>query len=305
MEASMFKSQFKYYRNKANKPNERELGSCLTPRPTHGVLNDISEQSLKDLGLTDPTQWTVFEHNQHPGLLVVKNVFSNDGQYYWIHRCVVDYPAPPNLNNLSPIGLLSNDENWYDVCLNYSARKSAIFRKLRWVTLGYHHNWDTKVYSDDRRSPFPQDLARLCEIVARVVTGCGFSAEAAIVNYYYHSSTISGHTDHSEPNVDAPLLSFSFGDSAIFLIGGASHDDPASPILIESGDVVIMSGPSRLSVHGVPRILPAKEHPWEQLNNNAKADPHRDIVTEFISQARVNMNVRQVLFPGEKTLNGH
>ncbi|KAF6205166.1 hypothetical protein GE061_019333 [Apolygus lucorum] len=304
MEGSIFKSQFKYYRNKANEPNENELKTCLTPRLTCGALNDISKQSLVDLGLTDPTTWEVFEHNQHPGLLVVKNVFSNDGQYYWIHRCVVDYPAPPNRNNLSPVGLLSNDENWYNSCLNDSARKLAIFRKLRWVTLGYHHNWDTKVYSDDRRSPFPKDLTLLCDIVANVVMGCQFSAEAAIVNYYYHSSTISGHTDHSEPNVDAPLLSFSFGDSAIFLIGGASHDDPASPILIKSGDVVIMSGPSRLSVHGVPKILPATEHPWKKSNNNVKAGPDHDLVDEFISQARVNVNVRQVLFPGDKTLNG-
>lgn len=34
-----------------------------------------------------------------------------------------------------------------------------------------------------------------------------FKAEAAIINYYHSSSTLSGHTDHSEYNLTAPLLS--------------------------------------------------------------------------------------------------
>ena len=38
-----------------------------------------------------------------------------------------------------------------------------------------------------------------------------FRAEAAIVNYYPMDATLSGHTDHSEHNLDAPLLSISLG----------------------------------------------------------------------------------------------
>lgn len=34
-----------------------------------------------------------------------------------------------------------------------------------------------------------------------------FKAEAAIINYYHSSSTLSGHIDHSEYNLKAPLLS--------------------------------------------------------------------------------------------------
>lgn len=34
-----------------------------------------------------------------------------------------------------------------------------------------------------------------------------FMAESAIINFYHPSSTLSGHTDHSEYNLNAPLLS--------------------------------------------------------------------------------------------------
>jgi alkylated DNA repair protein alkB family protein 1 len=64
------------------------------------------------------------------------------------------------------------------------------------------------MYSEDSHDPFPEDLAMLCQHVAAVIGFEDFSAQAAIVNYYHMDSTLSGHTDHSEPNKDAPLFSF-------------------------------------------------------------------------------------------------
>lgn len=83
-----------------------------------------------------------------------------------------------------------------------------------------------------------------------------FHAEASIVNYYHMDSTLSGHTDHSEKDLSRPLLSLSFGQSAIFLIGGPTKQVRPKAILLNSGDIVIMSGDSRLAYHGVPKILP-------------------------------------------------
>ena len=51
-----------------------------------------------------------------------------------------------------------------------------------------------------------------------------YKSEAAIINYYPMDSTLSGHVDFSEPNKTAPLISISFGQSAIFLIGGPSKN---------------------------------------------------------------------------------
>ena len=52
-----------------------------------------------------------------------------------------------------------------------------------------------------------------------------------------------------------PIVSVSLGCSGIFLLGGRSKDIAPVPILLRSGDVVVMSGESRYCYHGVPVIL--------------------------------------------------
>ena len=48
----------------------------------------------------------------------------------------------------------------------------------------------------------------------------------------------------------------SFGQSAVFLVGGETKSVQPQAIVLHSGDVVVMSGASRLAYHGVPKILP-------------------------------------------------
>ena len=102
----------------------------------------------------------------------------------------------------------------------------------RWATLGYHHNWDTKQYSEDSRTEFPVELALLSSEVAMTLGWTKFKAEAAIVNYYPTSSTLNPHTDHSERNLSAPLVSISLGLSAIFLIGGSTLAEKPTALLL-------------------------------------------------------------------------
>lgn len=47
----------------------------------------------------------------------------------------------------------------------------------------------------------------------------------------------------------------SFGQSAIFLLGGATKQTVPYAMYVHSGDIVVMWGQSRLNYHGVPRIL--------------------------------------------------
>ena len=86
-----------------------------------------------------------------------------------------------------------------------------------------------------------------------------YRAEAAIINYYPMDSNLGGHVDYSEPNKNAPLVSISIGQSAIFLIGGPSKSLEPLPILLQNGDVVIMTHQARQSYHAVPKILAANE----------------------------------------------
>ena len=58
------------------------------------------------------------------------------------------------------------------------------------------------------------------------------------------------------------FVSHSFGQDAIFLIGGQTKVMPPTAVLLHSGDICVMSGESRLAYHAVPRILrPTSPHP--------------------------------------------
>ncbi len=92
-----------------------------------------------------------------------------------------------------------------------SYRHPNDLKRLRWVTVGYHHDWNTKVYSENRRGCFPDELRRLFNYLASVLGfGENFDAQAAIVNYYPWDATLSPHTDHSEINFEAPLFSLRY-----------------------------------------------------------------------------------------------
>ena len=53
----------------------------------------------------------------------------------------------------------------------------------------------------------PADLTRLSEYLASAVGYPHYQAEAAIINFYHEDSTLAGHTDHSEFDHEAPLIS--------------------------------------------------------------------------------------------------
>lgn len=147
--------------------------------------------------------------------------------------------------------------DWYEE----SREDTSLVDRLRWSTLGYHHDWDTKVYSEQSRGTFPADLASLSRRLALSLGYEDFTAEAAIVNFYPASSCLSGHTDLSEHNLSAPLLSISFGLPAIFLIGGASLSSVPAALILRSGDVLVMEREARLAYHAVPRILEREDGP--------------------------------------------
>ena len=78
---------------------------------------------------------------------------------------------------------------------------------LRWTTLGYHHDWNSKIYSEDKKNDFPNDLEAMIASIASVLGFEDFKSEAAIVNFYPLASTLAAHTDHSEVDLISPLFS--------------------------------------------------------------------------------------------------
>jgi DNA oxidative demethylase len=80
--------------------------------------------------------------------------------------------------------------------------------------------------------------------------------EACLVNSYATTARMGLHQDRDEQTFDAPVLSISLGDSALFRIGGAARDAPTRSFRLNSGDVMTLGGASRLAFHGVDRIYP-------------------------------------------------
>lgn len=151
----------------------------------------------------------------------------------------------------------------------------------------------------------------------QVLGHSNFNAEAAILNLYHMDSTLSGHTDFSEENLDAPLISFSFGQTAIFLLGGRTKEDgEPTAMFLRSGDIAVMSKESRLSVHGVPKILQMDSRFWDGFEETANGinKECKSVVNicrkeelwkpfdNYLNHSRININVRQVLNRGQKRL---
>lgn len=96
--------------------------------------------------------------------------------------------------------------------------------RLRWVHLGYHFDYNVVNYKPERYYDFPSDLAGMTQHIANAIGYADYSPEAGIVNYYPLGGSMGGHTDHYESDLSWPLISLSFGQTAIFLIGGATRD---------------------------------------------------------------------------------
>jgi DNA oxidative demethylase len=80
-------------------------------------------------------------------------------------------------------------------------------------------------------------------------------AEACLVNWYEGKARMGLHQDRDEQEFSAPVLSVSLGDTCLFRYGGLKRNDPTKSVKLESGDVLLIGGASRLCFHGVDRVM--------------------------------------------------
>lgn len=80
--------------------------------------------------------------------------------------------------------------------------------------------------------------------------------EACLINWYEPGARMSLHRDADEAARDAPVVSISLGDTALFRLGGPKRRDPTRSFKLGSGDVLILGGAARHCHHGVDRVLP-------------------------------------------------
>jgi alkylated DNA repair protein (DNA oxidative demethylase) len=78
--------------------------------------------------------------------------------------------------------------------------------------------------------------------------------DACLINFYEASARMGLHQDKDEEAFDAPVVSLSLGDTALFRYGGLERKDPTRSIKLRSGDAIVFGGPARLIYHGVDRL---------------------------------------------------
>ena len=132
---------------------------------------------------------------------------------------------------------------------------------VRTVCLGWH--WLPYRYqrtADDGApvKPFP---AWLADLGARAVAEAygdtdGYRPDTALVNFYDKEARMGLHQDKDERCL-APVVSLSLGDTCVFRFGNTrDRNRPWTDVELESGDLFVFGGASRLAFHGVPKTRP-------------------------------------------------
>lgn len=106
--------------------------------------------------------------------------------------------------------------------------------------------------------------------------------EACLINWYGPDAKMGLHVDADEAAREAPVLSLSLGDTAVFRIGGADRRGPTRSMRLQSGDVVLLTGAARQARHGIDRILAGSS-------------------TLLGAPGRINLTLRRVTVPSGDT----
>ncbi len=106
----------------------------------------------------------------------------------------------------------------------------------------------------DTGEPWPLMPAPLLDAWA-ALSGYPHPPEACLINLYQAGAKMGLHQDRDEQELDAPVLSLSLGDAALFRIGGATRGGKTVSLKLASGDALLFGGEARLAYHGVDRIL--------------------------------------------------
>lgn len=145
---------------------------------------------------------------------------------------------------------------WFQPTMPRSGRPLSVrmcnLGLLGWVSdrFGYryqpHHPVTGAAWPD-----MPPALVRLWERF----TGWPDPPQCCLVNFYRPGARMGLHRDEDEEARDAPILSISLGDAAVFVIGGRERRGPTCRLRLSSGDVLVLAGEARHAYHGIDRIV--------------------------------------------------
>lgn len=182
-------------------------------------------------------------------LAAIRNVLA-DAPLYEPRMPRTGKPFSVRMSNCGPLGWLSDKEGGY----RYQTTHPETGRP-----------WP----------PMPDMLTALWS----QVTDYPAPPQACLINFYEPTARMGLHRDENEEDYGAPVVSVSLGDSARFRVGGKTRKGPTQSFILESGDVFVLEGESRLAYHGIDRIMPGTS----------------DLLGEaFPEGGRINLTLRRV-----------
>jgi DNA oxidative demethylase len=148
--------------------------------------------------------------------------------------------------------------------------------KVGWVTDRSGYRYDAIDPQTGRAWPPMPPL--FSDVAARAAAAGGFASfvpDGCLINLYEPGARLTLHQDRNEHDFAAPIVSVSLGLPAVFLFGGLRRSDRPRRTRLESGDIVVWGGPSRLAFHGV--------------------DPLADGEDALTGRCRINLTFRKAL----------
>lgn len=181
--------------------------------------------------------------------------------------------APDWLSREQQEFLLRACADWAAVCAPRSIVLPGGGRmSVRTFSLGRH--WTPYRYDDDNADvpPIPEWLVRAARSALSAAAAVDprvaetdsaiYTPDAALVNLYGPGATMGLHQDRDEASGD-PVVSLSLGDACTFRFGTPEHRGrPYTDVRLESGDLVVFGGPSRMAFHGVPKVVDGTAPAW-------------------------------------------
>ena len=126
---------------------------------------------------------------------------------------------------------------------------------LGWIT--DHRGYRYDGIDPQSGEPWPCMPPAFQDLAAEAAERAGFSGfapNACLINRYEPGARMSLHQDKDEQDLDHPVVSVALGLPATFLFGGAERRDRPRRIRMESGDVAVWGGPTRLAFHGIDTL---------------------------------------------------
>ncbi|KAF1742647.1 hypothetical protein MXB_980, partial [Myxobolus squamalis] len=183
-----------------------------------GQVDDFPNSPL----LNSTSLWNAFEIPSRAGFIFIKNALKKGSSLHFANKCINEYAKASYWTNIDDTASVNNFSN-----LRF------LKTKLRWIQMGYKfdytsHTYETSIYKD-----LPDEIFDLFQNIGTKMGFPTFTPQTSIINFYPATggeisrskcAGLCGHQDIYEKNLTQPLISLSFGQPCVYLLGGDTKE---------------------------------------------------------------------------------